>query len=162
MRPYDDLVRRMILVLAGALAVLAGCGSDDSPATPVACLGPASDYLYALRAAPDEVRLDGSTPISDCLVSEQEGGHLEQVGQAMVTAATTLNEEVRRGDDAAALQLGYLQGAVQEAASNTGGIHEDLTLRLDAAANFTPDGEPFPAPVERVLGEGYAAGQQSG
>jgi hypothetical protein len=155
-------VRRMILVLAGALAVLAGCGSDDSPDTPVACLGPASDYLDALRAAPDEVRLGGSTPITDCLVSEQEGGQLAQVGQAMVGAATTLNEEVRRGDDDAALQLGYLQGAVQEAASETGGIHEDLTLRLEAAANFTPDGEPFPAPVERVLGEGYAAGQQFG
>jgi hypothetical protein len=152
----------MIFVLAGALAVLAGCGSDDSPDTPVACLGPASDYLDALRAAPGEVRLDASTPISDCLVSEQEGGQLAQVGQAMVAAATTLNEQVRRGDDNAPLQLGYLQGAVQEAASETGGIHEDLTLRLDAAANFTPDGKPFPAPVERVLGEGYAAGQQSG
>jgi hypothetical protein len=162
MRPYDDLVRRMILVSTVAVALAAGCGSDDSPDTPVACIGPASGYLDALRAAPGEVRLDGSTPISGCLVSEQEGGQLAQVGEAMVTAATKLNEEVRGGNTDAALELGYLLGAVQEAASETGGIHEDLTLRLDAAANFTPDGEPFPAPVERVLGEGYAAGQQSG
>ena len=152
----------MILALSGAVALAAGCGSDDSPATPVACLAPASEYLDALGAAPGEVRLDGSTAISDCLVSEQEGGQLAQVGQAVVASATKLNEEVRRGDSDAPLELGYLLGAVQEAASKTGGIHEDLTLRLDAAANFTPDGKPFPAPVERLLGQGYAAGQRSG
>jgi hypothetical protein len=162
MPAYDGFVRRMTFVLAGALAVVAGCGSDDSPDTPAACLAPAAGYLDALGAAPAEVRLEGSVPISDCLISEQEGGQLAQVGQAMVAAATKLNAEVRRGDDDATLQLGYLLGAVQEAASKTGGIHEDLTLRLDAAANFTPDGKPFPAPVERLLGQGYAAGQQSG
>jgi hypothetical protein len=160
--PYDDFVRRMTIVLAAALAVVAGCGSDDSPDTPVACLVPASGYLEALRAAPAEVRLQGSTAISDCLVSEQDGGQLAQVGQAMVAAATKLNAEVRGGDDDAMLALGYLLGAVQEAASKTGGIHEDLTLRLDAAANFTPDGKPFPTPVERALGQGYAAGQRLG
>jgi hypothetical protein len=152
----------MIFVLAGALTVMVGCGSDDTPETPVACLAPASGYLEALRAAPAEVRLEGSTGISDCLVSEQEGGQLAQVGQSMVGAATMLNADVRRGDDDAKLALGYLLGAVQEAAAKTGGIHEDLTLRLDAAANFTPDGRPFPASVERALNQGYAAGQRLG
>jgi hypothetical protein len=156
-------VIRKISVLAGVLAIVAGCGSDDSAETPAACLGSTSDYLEALRAAPGQVRLDGSTSISSCIVPEQEAGQLAQVGQSMVQAATRLNAEVReRESDEAALRLGYLLGAVQEAASTTGGIHEDLTLRLDAAANFTPDGKPFPGPVERVLGEGYAAGQQSG
>ena len=154
---------RQISVLAGVLAIVAGCGSDDSTETPAACLGSTSDYLEALRAAPGEVRLDGSTSISSCIVPEQEAGQLAQVGQSMVQAATRLNAELRESrSDEAALRLGYLLGAVQEAASTTGGIHEDLTLRLDAAANFTPDGKPFPGPVERVLGEGYAAGQQSG
>jgi hypothetical protein len=156
-------VRRKILVLAGVLAVVAGCGSDDSPETPTACLAPAADYLEALRAAPGQVRLDGSTPISGCLVSEQEAGQLAQVGQAMVEAATRLNAELRESaSDEAAVQLGYLTGAVQEAASTTGGIHEDLTLRLESAANYTPGGKPFPAAVERFLGQGYAAGQGSG
>lgn len=157
-----NLVWRKASIAATVLAVLAGCGSDDAPETPAACLEPASGYLAALRAAPGEVRLDGSTPISDCLVEAQSGGQLAQVGEAMVAAATKLNAELRRGDTDATLQLGYLVGAAQEAASKTSGIHEDLTLRLDAAANFTPDGKPFPASVERVLGQGYAAGQQSG
>jgi hypothetical protein len=160
--PTMGLVRLKGAVATVALAVLAGCGSDDAPATPSACLEPASGYLAALRAAPAEVRLEGGTPISDCLVEGQSGGQLAQVGQAMVGAATELNAAVRSGNDDAPLQLGYLVGAVQEAASTTSGIHEDLTLRLDAAANFTPNGKPFPASVERTLNQGYAAGQQYG
>jgi hypothetical protein len=156
-------VRREISLLAGVLLVAAGCGSDDTPETPVACLEPTSGYLEALQAAPGEVRLAGTTPISACLVEEQEAGALAQVGQAVVGAATRLNAEVRRtGDEAATVQLGYLIGAVQEGASTTGGIHEDLTLRVDAAANFTPGGRPFPAGLERALGEGYVAGQRDG
>jgi hypothetical protein len=162
-RPYDEPVRRNVSVLAGVLLVVAGCGSDQAPETPVACLAPASGYLQALEAAPGQVRLDGTTPISECLAEEQGAGQLAQVGQSVVTAATKLNAEVRRtGADAATVQLGYLVGAVQEAAATTGGIHEDLKLRLDAAANFTPGGRPFPASVERAFGQGYAAGQQEG
>jgi hypothetical protein len=154
-------VRRKISVLAGAMLVVAGCGDDDAPSTPGACLAPASSYLEALRAAPDEVTLADTTPIGGCIVDEQEAGELSQVGQAMVAAATKLNAEVRRtSDEAAMVQLGYLVGAVQEAASGTSGIHEDLTLRLDAAANFTPSGDPFPARFEGAFGEGYVAGQR--
>jgi hypothetical protein len=161
--PYDEPVRREISLLAGVLLIVAGCGSDDGPETPVACLEPPSTYLQALRAAPREVRLAGTTPISGCLVEEQDAGALAQVGQSVVSAATRLNAEVRRtGDEAATVQLGYLIGAVQEAASTTGGIHEDLTLRLDAAANFTPGGRSFPASFERALGQGYVAGQRDG
>ena len=156
-------MRREISFLAGVLLLVAGCGSDDAPETPVACLEPQSAYLDALQAAPGEVRLAGTTPISACLVEEQEAGALAQVGEAVVGAATQLNAEVRRtGDEAATVQLGYLIGAVQEAASTTGGIHEDLTLRLDAAANFTPGGRPFPASFEQAFGEGYVAGQRDG
>jgi hypothetical protein len=157
-------VRRKISLLAGMmLLVVAGCGSDDPPETPVACLVPASAYLQALETAPGQVRLEGTTAISDCLTEEQSAGQLSQVGQSMVAAATKLNAEVRRtSDEAATVQLGYLVGAVQEAAATTGGIHEDLKLRLDAAANFTPGGRPFPASFERSFGQGYVAGQQDG
>ena len=163
--PYDGRVRtKLTLAGAGALLALAACGSSDSPETPVACLSPASTYLDALEAAPAEVRLDGATAISACLVPEQGSGALQTVGKSVVDAATRLNAEVRRSGDAETIvRLGYLVGAVQEGASATSGIHQDLVLRLDSAARYTgPDGEPFGAGFERSFGEGYAAGQAGG
>jgi hypothetical protein len=158
-------VRRAITTLA-ALAALsaAGCGADDPPETPVACLAPAADYLEALAAAPGEVRLAGTTPIGDCLVSDQASGPLQSVGKSIVDAATELNREARASADPAAFrQLGYLVGAVQDAAASTGGVHEDLVLRLDSAARYNgPGGKPFSAGFERAFGEGYAAGQAGG
>ena len=154
--------RGMLAALAGLLIV--GCGDDDDEAgAPVACLGGTDTYLTALEDAPDDVRLDGTTPISDCIVEGQEGGELAQVGEGLVKAATELNR-LAREDPAgmATVRLGYLIGAVQEAASTTGGIHEDLVIRLDAAARFTGDEQAFPASFERAFGAGYAAGQRSG
>ncbi len=149
--------------LAAAALALTACGSEDSPDTPVACVGTAADYIDALEAAPDEVLLAGSTSISDCLVTEQESGALATAGQAMVDAATRLNEDALRdpGGDAA-VQLGYLSGAVDAAAESTGGIHEDLRLRLASAARFAPGGAPLPAGFERGFAEGYAAGRAEG
>jgi hypothetical protein len=60
------------------------------------------------------------------------------------------------------VRLGYLVGAVQEGAAATGGIHEDLVLRLDAAARFTGGRDAFGARFERAFGVGYAAGQEHG
>ena len=156
----------MNLLAAGvaALVALAGCGSEDEPGTPAACLQPAEAYLRALEAAPGEVRLDGDTPISSCVVPDQPSGALQTVGKSVVDAATALNREVREdGSAQATVRLGYLVGAVQEGAADTGGIHRDLILRLDSAARFTgPDGKPFGAGFERSFGEGYAAGQADG
>lgn len=154
------------ITAAGVLAtlmVLVGCGSDEAPATPVACLGSAAEYLRALDDAPGEVRLGGATPISACLVAEQEAGALATVGQSIVDAATRLNEEARRAPTGhAAVELGYLTGAVDEAAESSAGIHEDLRLRLASAARFTPGGGPLAASFERSFAEGYAAGRAAG
>ena len=150
------------LVLAAAVAAIAaGCSSDDE-GTPEACLAPATDYLAALRAAPGEVAL-GGTPISACLVPGQDPAELGESGEAMVTAATQLNAAARRDPSGPeSVRLGYLVGAVQKGAAETGGIHADLVRRLDAAARFAPGGERLPVSFERSFGEGYAAGQQSG
>jgi hypothetical protein len=154
-------VRRVIALLV-PIPLLAGCGSDDAE-TPAACLAPADAYLEALAEAPGEVRLDGTTPISDCIVPSQDGGELSQVGSATVEAATRLNAEARR-DPAGerTVELGYLVGAVQEGAAETGGIHADLVRRLDTAARAGEGGEPFSAGFERAFGEGYAAAQEGG
>jgi hypothetical protein len=157
---------RIRLILAGtvALLTLAGCGSDDEPETPAACLQPATAYLEALEAAPGEVRLEGKTAISSCLVDDQASGALQTVGKSVVDAATELNSRILRDPDPRTIvELGYLVGAVQEGASETGGIHQDLVLRLDTAARYSgPGGKPFGAEFERSFGEGYAAGQASG
>ena len=159
---------RIVLTVAGVLSALvaglSGCGSDEAPQTPAACLGPPSAYLAALEDAPGTVLLEGTTPISACLVDDQPPGSLQSVGGALIAAATELNARIRRQPDSeTTVQIGYLVGAVQDAAAGTGGIHEDLVLRLDAAARFTgEEGRPFSAEFERSFGEGFAAGQAGG
>jgi hypothetical protein len=155
---------RTALALTAALSALAGCGSEEPPQTPAACLGSTSAYLEALEAAPQAVLLDQTTPISTCLVEEQPSGPLQTVGRSVVDAATELNREVREHPDpATVVRLGYLVGAVQEGAATTGGIHTDLVLRLDSAARYTgPGGKPFGVAFERSFAEGYAAGQADG
>jgi hypothetical protein len=150
----------MLAALAGL--ALIGCGDDDAE-TPAACIADSDAYLAALEGAPGDVRLAGDTRISDCLIEAQPGGELAQVGESVIAAATVLNREAVKdpaGDPT--VQLGYLVGAVQEAAATTGGIHEDLVRRLDTAARFNEGGEQLPADFERAFGEGYAAGQASG
>lgn len=140
-----------------AVVGLAGCSSDEE-STPEACLVSSDTYLQALREAPGEVRL-GGTPISECLTPSQKGGELARVGEELVLAATALNEEARKDPNGpAAVQLGYLIGAVTQGADS---IHADLVRRLNAAANFSPD-QLQPTQFQRDFGRGFAAGQESG
>ncbi len=153
---------RRALTAAGACALaLAGCGSDSSPATPAACLGGASAYVSALASAPGEVALDG-TPLAECLTDGQEAGALAEVGGAMLAAARTLNDEARKQPlGEAPVGLGYLVGAVDERAQQTGGIHEDLALNLEAEATFIPGDELLPGGFQQRYEEGLAAGRDS-
>jgi hypothetical protein len=159
-----ERVRITLMAAGAALVLLTGCGTDDSPETPTACLEPATAYLKALEEAPGEVRLDGTTPISSCLVPDQASGALQTVGKSVIDSATELNRQILDDPDPrTVVRLGYLVGAVQEGASGTGGVHTDLVRRLDTAARYTgPGGKPFGAEFERTFGEGYAAGQASG
>jgi hypothetical protein len=144
------------------LIAAAGCGSQDE-STPVACLEGPVAYEKALAAAPGEVLLDGETPISDCLVRNQQGGDLATVGEAMVTVATKLNAEARAEPGGAAnLQLGYLIGAAQRGAEHGEGIHADLLRRLIVAARYTPGKQPLPPAFYRAYRTGYAAGHSDG
>lgn len=153
--------RVLVAVAAGCSVAVTACGSDEAE-TPEACLAGPDVYLASLQGAPGEVRLDGETPISECVVKDQSGAELATVGEAIVGAAIKLNiEALDDPDGQAAVRLGYLVGAIQEGSSDTGGIHADLVRRLDAAARFSPEGQ-LPAEFERVFGRGYAAGQESG
>lgn len=152
-------LRAAALALCAAALAAAGCGSEEQDAAPAACLAGSDAYLQALEAAPGEVRLEGETPISDCLVPEQSGGNLAQVGKEMVDAATDLNTQAQRDPTGpAAIRLGYLIGAAEKGQD---AIHADLVRRLNTAARFSPQGL-LPAEFERTFGEGYAAGKDSG
>ncbi len=147
------------LAAAAFVIVVAGCGTKQNDQAPAACLATNQAYLTALERAPGEVRLAGTTPISDCLVPEQDAGQLANIGHETIIAATKLNAEARRGDESATLQLGYLIGAVAKGAD---AIHTDLVRRLNSAARFSATGGTLPASFERAFGRGYAAGHTSG
>ncbi len=157
------MCRLFLISLAGALAfATCGCGGADDE-TPVACLDGPGAYVGALGDVPKEVRLSGEVSISDCLVANQEGGELATVGISMVSATTQLNGEARADPGGAAnLQLGYLLGAAERGAADTGGIHAELIRRLRAAALYSPGGRPLPPKFLRVYREGLDAGRTTG
>jgi hypothetical protein len=151
----------MVLLAAACFAAI-GCG-EPSDSTPVACLEGPGAYVKALAAAPGAVRLNGETPISDCLAENQKAGDLATVGTALVAAATRLNAEARAEPGGNANQrLGYLLGATERGAQDTNGIHADLIRRLVAAARYTPDNRPLPPTFLRTYREGFDAGEARG
>ncbi|HEV2790197.1 MAG TPA: hypothetical protein VGV69_02730 [Solirubrobacterales bacterium] len=155
---------RVIAVMLFACLSLAafGCGNEDD-STPVACLEGAATYEEALADAPGEVRLDGETPISECLARNQTSGDLARVGEAMIAAATELNAGARvEPGGPANLQLGYLLGAAQRGAEESEGIHADLVRRLTVAARYAPGKEPLSEEFLRTYRSGYAAGRKDG
>jgi hypothetical protein len=153
------LRRSPIALLAIALVASSGCGTKKNDLAPAACLVTNNGYLRALTRAPGEVRLAGTTPISACLVPEQDAGQLANIGREMIVAATKLNLQARGGSEPATVQLGYLIGAVGKGAD---AIHTDLVRRLNSAARFSQTGGTLSASFERAFGRGYAAGHSSG
>jgi hypothetical protein len=161
-RTYDQRVRKRVAsaLLIGAVAVIAGCGNTQDDQAPAVCLAGNQAYLRALQRAPNPVLLGSTTPISDCLVPEQEAGQLASIGQSMIVAATKLNAEGRQDPNGPApLELGYLLGAASQGADP---IHTDLIRRLNASAQFSRTPGKLPAGFQRSFARGYAAGQRSG
>lgn len=153
---------RVVAMVACLVAVVAGCGDQDD-STPVACLEGAGIYEQALAEAPDEVLLEGETPISGCLTRNQTGGDLARVGEAMIEAAAALNAEARAEPGGAAnLQLGYLLGAAERGAGESEGIHADLVRRLTVAARYAPGKEPLSEEFLATYREGFDAGRSGG
>jgi hypothetical protein len=155
-------MRRFAAPLLALAMLAAGCGGTDD-STPVACLEGPMPYLAALEDVPGEVVLAGEVPISGCLVENQSGGDLAEVGTAMLAATTELNVAARAepGGDAN-VQLGYLIGAGRRGAAKTEGIHAELVRRLGAAARYSPDNRPLPPAFLRAYRRGYNAGLARG
>src|SRR6185312_1931963 len=154
----------LLLVVLGA-ALLAGCGgsSTKDERQPVACREGVGVYLSAMREAPGAVILAGETPISGCLVPAAEAGELADLGESALAAATKLNAQARAEPGGpAALQLGYLLGAIARGSEETEGVHAELLRRLTVAARFAPRAEPLSGRFLAAYEKGFAAGRDHG
>ena len=105
-----------------------GCGNDEHR-VPVACLD--GDISKALAEAPHSVRLEG-TRLSDCFTRGAEPAEIQEVGTVFVNATEKLAARAReQPHSTAALQLGYLIGAVRHGAGRTQGIHYETRRRIE-------------------------------
>jgi hypothetical protein len=129
-----------------------GCGNDEHR-VPVACLD--GNLSKALASAPSDVRVDG-TRLSDCFTRAANPAEIQQVGAVFIAEAERLGASARaRPHSPAALQLGYLIGAVRHGAAHTQGIHYETRRRIEQELIGVNTKSP-----EFV--EGERAGQRSG
>jgi hypothetical protein len=145
--------------LAGALMLAefaTGCNSQAK--LPASCVASgAAGVLRALKDAPGHVALADGTLLSTCVERATGDADLQNVGAVLTDAADRLTRELP-ASDAAALQLGYLAGAVARGAAQTPGVQAELARRVESAIGF--DGGP---PARRAaIARGRAAGRRAG
>jgi hypothetical protein len=122
-------VRRPVALVAVLLLVAAaGCRQEDPEYPPECSNGPAAVRSALDRAPGGDVAIEG-VKLSECLVPSSDAGPLAAFGGSVTTVAAELAERARTGDERAALQLGYLRGALARGADPT--VHDDLIFRLD-------------------------------
>ena len=143
----------LIACLALAWLALAACSREDE-STPSGCLAGREAVLEALEAAPEPVTLEG-TRLSQCLSDTTDGGELQEVGTAYVDAASALAERAAAEPEGeAALQLGYLLGAVKRSEAGAQGVGYELARRLQAEAARVRRGSEALARGRRAGAEG--------
>lgn len=124
--------RRSSLLL-GCLVALActGCAREERSGVPPECRQGEQAVRDALRAAPGEVRLEG-TPLSACLADESDAAELADVGTAFVSVAADLSTTAaERPESDEAIQLGYLLGAAERGVREYRGVNSELVRRLE-------------------------------
>ena len=128
MRPRSALPVLGCLLLMG----LAGCGREEEPHLPAACLQGEQAVREALRSAPRAVRLDDRTPLSGCLDETSDSGELHAVGAALLDTAAGLSAAAsERPNGPEATQLGYLIGATRRRAVPDRGVNGEMARRLE-------------------------------
>jgi len=122
-------VRRSLALVALVLVLPATACREADTEYPAECSDGTRALRTALARAPDgDVSLEG-VKLSDCLVPADDAGPLASFGGAVISVAAPLVERARHGDQRAALQLGYLHGALARGADP--GIHDELLFRFD-------------------------------
>jgi len=121
------------------LLALSACGREDE-ATPAGCLAGDRAVLAALESAPGRVVLEG-TPLSACLDDTTDGNALQAVGTAYLDAASSLADRAASDPEGrAAVQLGYLLGAVKRSEEGAQGVGYELGRRLQSEAARVAEG----------------------
>ena len=148
--------RPALLLAAAALA--AGCQDDGAPALSLSCTDEPAGVVRALERAPGAVTLADGTSLSACLRDADSDAEMQNVGSTFSRAAEDLELLGTRGDERAALQLGYLVGAARRGAANTL-IATELVRRLErSAAAVDGSSRGAGAAVQRGLAAGEARG----
>lgn len=138
-----------------ALLLLGGCGARTPPSQ--ACIeAQPADVLQALTRAPRGVALADGTPLSQCVRRTIDDSRLQALGATLTTAADELARRMRTRDDAA-LQLGFLIGAVDRGAAQAAGLQGELANRIAGTAAGLDRG-----PERAALLRGRAAGRRTG
>lgn len=118
------------VVAAASLVPLWGCSQDEETGVPAGCRAGAPALRAALKKAPGRVTL-GGTPLSECIRDTSGGGDLQEVGQAYVYVGTRLADSAAEEPEGrAALELGYLMGALRRGSAGTQGVGHELTRRM--------------------------------
>jgi len=153
---YDRAIRGGASASAlAAAALLAGCANHDVAVAPE-CLENASAVNKALARAPGEVRLGGRVRISDCFQNAASSADVQNLGAIFIAAAQQAADRVRQAPHShAAVELGYLVGAVRRGATTDGGIHYESERRVEQELV----GVPIRTPEFR---RGLAAGRRAG
>ncbi len=110
---------------------------------PSECLENATTVTKALKAAPGDVRLRGRTKISDCFQNAASSADVQNLGAIFIEATHQTAERVRRQPHSkAAVELGYLIGAVRRGAHTDGGVHYESERRVEQELTGLPIGTP--------------------
>lgn len=126
---------------------------------PRSCFAEPAALMSALRQAPGEVALQDGTRLSQCVSSARTDGELQSLGISFGRLADALRARAR-ADPRAALQLGYLAGAVRAGARGApGGVAEQLARRIEQLAALAPGA---PAASAAALARGLRAGEEHG
>ena len=161
----------LILILPVLAVAFAGCSDGRKIPTPAACQSTPAKWLAGLTSAPEQVMIEESTLISECFPADQSAAQQEEVGRTTVEVATALSDGIgakagsKQAADVptgatAAIQAGYLVGAVEKAAESSAGIHATLVERVEAAATNGLDAED--QEIQGAYQRGYEAGLESG
>ncbi len=143
-------------LLSALVLLLSGC-ENQKDRLPTACTAGARDIVTALSAAPRPVALEGGTRLSTCVQRAQTDAEIQTVGAVLTQAGDDLSGRMG-ATDRAALELGYLIGAVRRGARQTNGIHLELVRRLEQATGL--DGAP--GPRREAFRRGLSAGAREG